>query len=54
MRIFNHTVQDEDEEAEPATVQAIPLTQEHPYGRCNPVLVYNDESAEDTGLEGRT
>lgn len=51
-RLASSTIQDEDVEARTVTVQALPPSDIYPFGRCNTILVADNEEAERTSIEG--
>jgi hypothetical protein len=53
-RIRIPTVQEHDELAQARTVQALAPSPTMPYGRCNSVLVHDNEEARTTGILGMT
>ncbi|KAG8823085.1 hypothetical protein FRC19_004644 [Serendipita sp. 401] len=52
LRMHLSSVQDDDELAPMRTVEALPPSEELPYGRCNCVLVHDSEEAAVVGIHG--
>jgi hypothetical protein len=53
LRIRLPTVQDEDQEAPAYTIQALPPSDQLPFGWCHCVLVHSGDDADSTQIKGK-